>query len=190
MTTTIPLRARDRRRGFTLTEVLISASLGGVIMVGVLSTFLFLGRSAANVSHYADMEASARGALELFGQDTRQASEIVWNSTTSVTLTVSGTGITYAYSAGDQTFTRQVGGTTTVLMSGVTNDFLFTGYKINGNRITFSATPTAAELSDAGDTTKQLQIYFKARRITQTAAATTHSVLSARFILRNKRVTA
>lgn len=187
MTITTPSRARNRRRGFTLVEVMISASLGAVIMAGVLSTFLFLGRSAANVANYADLEASTREALEFFGQDTRQASEIVWNSASSVTLVVNGSTVTYAYDGGSATFTRTQNGNMRVLMSGVTNDFSFTGYMINGNIV---PTSTAAQLAAAGGSTKQLQIYLKAQRSTQTAATASHTVLSARFILRNKRITA
>src|SRR5687768_5650766 len=93
MITTTPSRIRDRKirrssAGFSLVEVLIAASLGSVVLAGVMATFLFLGRSGANIRNYSDMEAQARRGLELFAEDVRQASAIVWTSNTQVSLTV------------------------------------------------------------------------------------------------------
>ena len=53
-----------------------------------------------------------------------------------------------------------------------------------------SGAPVAAELAAAGTNTKQLQISLQASRTNQTVVAATNTVLSARFILRNKIVTA
>ena len=71
ITTTPPrtLRPRNRqrragRRAFTLVEVMISATLAAFILAGTLSTFLFLGRSGANIRNYSDMESQARKGLE------------------------------------------------------------------------------------------------------------------------------
>ena len=177
-----------RARGFTLVEVLISSGLASFILAGVLTTFLFLGRSGANVQNYNDMEAQARRALEQFAQDTRQASAIAWNSANSVTMIVDGVLITYAYASGN--FTRGVTTSpatpTRTLLSGITT-FSFKAYNITGAEIAGIGTTTT--LAAAGTTTKQLQISLQAARRSQTVAAATNTVLSARFILRNKRVT-
>ncbi|HRI81039.1 MAG TPA: prepilin-type N-terminal cleavage/methylation domain-containing protein, partial [Opitutaceae bacterium] len=101
-----PARKSGRRRGFTLVEVLIGATLSSFILAGVLSTFLFLGRSGANMQSYSDMESEARRGLELFAQDVRQASAITWNSETSITLTVNATAITYSYDSAQRVFFR------------------------------------------------------------------------------------
>ena len=177
-----------RARGFTLVEVLISSGLASFILAGVLTTFLFLGRSGANVQNYTDLEAQARRALEQFAQDTRQASAIAWNSANSVTMFVDGVLITYAYASGN--FTRGVTTSpatpTRTLLSGITT-FSFKAYNITGAEIAGIGTTTT--LAAAGTTTKQLQISLQAARRSQTVAAATNTVLSARFILRNKRVT-
>ncbi|MEI6464394.1 MAG: hypothetical protein WCQ89_06695, partial [Verrucomicrobiota bacterium] len=73
---------------------MISATLGSFVLLAVLTTFLFLGRSGANLMNYSDMETQARKALELFAEDTRQASDVYWNSADSVRLTVNGSSIT------------------------------------------------------------------------------------------------
>ena len=195
MTITTPSRmpavkALGRRRsakGFTLVELIVSSGIGAVIMIGVLSSFLFIGRSAYNMAYYTEMEAQARKMLEYFAEDARQASSATWNSSVSVTLVVNTQQVTYAYNSGTGVFTRTKTGSPTVSVTGVTT-FQFTAYTINGSQITdFS---TAAARTAAGVDTKQVQISLSAARNRATLATSTSTVLSARFILRNKKVTA
>ena len=154
MTTTTLSPALDSRRragGFTLVEVLIGSTLGSFILLGVLSTFLFLGRSGANLRNYSDMESQARKALEMFAEDTRQASAVTWNSATSVTLIVNSANVTYAFASGS--FTRTANSTTTTLLTGITT-FSFLAYSITGTAITDYS--TASALTIANGLTKQL----------------------------------
>jgi len=178
-------RRTGPRRGFTLVEVMIGATISGFVLIGVLTTYLFLGRSGANVQNYNDMEAEARRALEQFAQDTRQASAIAWNSAESVTLLVDSVAVTYSHSTGR--FVRVSGGETRTILTGITS-FAFKAYTITGAEI--PAIGTTTSLASAGQTTKQLQISLQASRRSQTVTTATNTVLSARFILRNKRVTA
>jgi prepilin-type N-terminal cleavage/methylation domain-containing protein len=194
MITTIPssidaLRRPRGARGFTLVEVMIGAALSAFILAAVLSSFLFLGRSGANVRNYNDMEAQARKALELFAEDVRQASAITWNSTTSITLVVNSATILYAYDSGAAAFVRRDAAGSRTLLTGITpGSFSFKGYTITGSEITAMSTPS--DLVVAGNATKQLQISLAASRTSTTVVAATNTVLSARFILRNKVVTA
>lgn len=168
---------------------MISASLATVVLTAVLSMFLFLGRSSANIINYTEMESQARTGLEYFAQDTRQSSDMVWNSANSITLTVGAANITYAYNSGTGEFSRTTGGTTDVLLDGITT-FTYSGYKITGATVDISDLSTAAKRSSASGVTKQVQIYIEAARTSITAVTATNTVLSARYILRNKRVTA
>src|SRR3954469_18335908 len=109
--TTSTIRSKGSR-GFTLVEVMIAASIGTMVIAGVMSTFLMLGRSGANIANYSMMEAQSRRALEEFSQDLRMANAITWNSATSITLTIpnnytptSGV-VTYSYDSTNETFTR------------------------------------------------------------------------------------
>ena len=160
---------------------MVGAGLSGFILAGVLSTFLFMGRTGANIRNYSDMESQARRALEQFAQDVRQASAISWTNDTTIVLTVDGAGVTYAYAAG--AFTRRAAAGTTTLLSGITSFSFITGAQITG-------IGTSTSLASAGLNTKQLQISLEAARTSTTVATATNTVLSARFILRNKRVTA
>lgn len=183
-TTLLPIRKPARRRGFTLVEVMIGAALSTFILAGVLSTFLFLGRSGANMRNYSDMESQARRGLELFAEDVRQASSITWNSATSATIVVNAASITYAYDSGTRIFSRNGA----ALITGITpGTFAFSAFNVAGGEMPLS---TAAERTAASSSTKQLQITLEATRTNTTVVAATNTVLSARFILRNKIVTA
>lgn len=209
MTITTPSLTLDRSRrnaGFTLVELMIAATISAAILAGILSTFLFLGRSGANIQNYSDMESQARKALELFAEDTRQASAVTWVTNNQIRLTVNGNPHTYTYASGTLSRQTVISGTTTntVLLTGIippvartdtnatTCTPFFRGYNINGVEFTaiqYSA-PSAADLAVASSGTKQLQISMEATRNSRTVVAATNTVLSARFILRNKRVTA
>ena len=177
--------SRRRARGFTLAEVMIAATLGSFVLLGILTAFLFLVRSGANLRNYNDMESQARKALEIFAEDTRQASAVTWTSADSITLVVNSANVTYAYASGN--FTRTTNSGTRTLLTGITT-FSFLAYSITGTAITdFS---TAAALIAANGVTKQIQISLSASRNTTTVTTATNIVLSARYVLRNKHVTA
>jgi len=191
MTTTTRSRARKPAgsplqrtvaAGFTLVEVMVGASLATFILAGVMSTFLFLGRTGANVANYTEMESQARRGLEMFAEDVRQAGSITWNSANSVTLVVNSVPVVYEFDSTVSSFIRRDPGNSRTLLSGITT-FQFKGYNINGAEVDLT------DLTAAGKITKQLQISLRASRTTRTVTSATNTVLSARFILRNKRIT-
>ncbi len=167
---------------------MIGAGLGAFLLAAVLSSFLFMGRSGANLRNYSDMEAQARTALELFAEDVRQASAVTWNSNVSLTLTVNSASVVYEYDSSTGTFWRRVSGSSRALVTGVTSGtFLFTAYNVNGTSLSLAS---ASDCTTASSGTKQIQISLQASRTDTTVVAATNTVLSARFILRNKVVTA
>lgn len=198
MTISIPRtnsRPTPRRscRGFTLTEVIIAATLSTVVLAGVLSAFLMIGRTGFVASNYSELEAQTRRGLEIFGNDVRKAADVRWNSSQSVTLSVATatnatTLVTYAYddqpgSATQGCFYRLIGDASSslprlVLLRNVASDFAFQRFKIG-------------ETDDAAATdleTKQLQVTLRATRTGVTTVAANQAALSARYVLRNKRV--
>jgi len=172
-------------------ELMISATLGSFLLLAVLTAFLFMGRSGANMQNYTEMEVQARRAIETFAEDVRMAKDATWNTAQSLTLTVvtsSGTTATrtYTYDSTAGTFTRVAGTDTRKLITGIST-FSFTAYKINTDTIDLSDSTT---LAAASSLTKQVQISLRTIRSTRTVTDATNSVISARFILRNKKVTA
>ncbi|MBI5688737.1 MAG: hypothetical protein HZC55_01470 [Verrucomicrobia bacterium] len=173
---------------FSLVEVIIGSSLASFLLAGILSTFLFMGRAGANLWNYSDMETQARRALEVFAEDVRQASAITWNTSTSVTLVVNSTSVVYAYDSTTGVFYRQIGSDVRRLITGIApGSFLFKSYNLAGSEMPLA---TTANLTAASSSTKQLQVSLEASRTTRTVTTATNLVLSARYILRNKIVTA
>jgi type II secretory pathway component PulJ len=188
-----------RRRtaaAFTLTEVIIAATLSSFILAGVLSAFLMLGRSSYLASGYSELEAQARTALDTFGNDARQAVDIRWNTSQSITLilptaTNATELVTYTYDAQSRGATAQcfyrVSGdaastaTRRVLARQVGSDFAFQRYKLEQAGVADNTAATDLE-------TKQIRVTFRASRTGATTVTANQSSLSATYILRNKRV--
>lgn len=193
-----PIAGRTRSRAvasqaFTLAEVMIAATLSVFVLAGVLSAFLMIGRSGLMASNYSEMEAQTRRALDIFGQDARQATNLRWHSDQHITLTVpTRTGasqVTYGYetnpgSSEHLCFYRAVGDPATaprvVLVRNVAA-FAFQRYKLERTGVIDNVAKTDLE-------TKQLQLSFRTYRAGAATVATNHSALSTRYILRNKRV--
>lgn len=184
-------------RGFTLTELMIAATLSSIVLAGVLSAFLLIGRTGYLASGYSELDAQTRRGLDTFGDEVRKSCDLKWNSAQSVTLTVTTSSnltylVTYAYddTAGSWTkgcFYRVNGDTTApaenrrILIRNVAADFAFQRFKLEQSGVTDNTATTDLE-------TKQLQLTFRASRAGSTTVAANQSAHSARYILRNKRV--
>src|SRR6185295_3047853 len=68
-----PAQRSGQTSGFTLVELIIAATLGTMVLAGVLSCFLLLVRSGVRVSNYSTMESQTRRAFEPLGIDARMA---------------------------------------------------------------------------------------------------------------------
>ena len=103
MITSLPERRslKNRSAGFTLTEVLMAASLSAMILAGVLSTSVLIIRSSVRASNYSIMEAETRRAFEQMGIDARMASDFssvfTNGSITSFTLTIPNEDLSQIY---------------------------------------------------------------------------------------------
>lgn len=193
---TAPRHPGRGRCGFTLTEVMTSATLSLLVLAGVLSAFLMIGRTGFLASSYSELEIETRRGLEVFGQDVRKAKDIFWTSNQSITLVVpTATNVTqlvtYAYdpTTGGATsgcFYRLAGDADStnprrILIHGVASDFAFQRYKLEQSGVDDNRAATDLE-------TKQLQVTLRASRAGATTVAANQSALSASYILRNKRV--
>lgn len=191
MTISTPSASRHPARGFTLVEVLIASTLSAFVLAGVLSSFLFIARTSFRASAYSEMESEVRRGLETISRDIRNASDVRWNSAQSVTLTVNGAPVTYAYdgsaaSASYRSFYRVPGdaGSTqprTVLIRGLEPDFAFRRYKVVQPGVSDNTAHSDAE-------TKQLQLILRARQTNLATTGASQAVVSSRYVLRNKQV--
>jgi len=168
---------------------MIGSSLSVIVLAGVLSAFLLLGRSGVNAANYSESEANIRRAIEDFSQDVRMARDIVWNSATSITLTVpdnystSSNQVTYAWDSSTigltpQSFYRKPGDAAftadpTVYVRKVTSFTFLRFNRLDG---------TAANNAE----TKRIQLSMNVNRSGSTLVGTNAALVSASFILRNK----
>ncbi len=168
---------------------MVASGIGSVILSGVLSVVLMMGRSGLSASNYADMEAQSRRAVDEFAQDVRMASNLTWNSATSVTLTVpdnypaNSNRVTYAldHTATGPTansFYRQPGdagsGTPRFVLARNVTTLTFA-------RFTRTNAVATDELS-----AKRLQLTMNLRTSRQTTVDQNTLVVSASYVLRNK----
>jgi Tfp pilus assembly protein PilW len=200
MPTTTPAPAAERRRaarpGFTLAEILVATTLSAAVLAAVLSAVLMISRSGYLLNNYIEMETQARVALERFALDVRVAEDIDWMREsdtaplTGLTLTApDGVRVLYQYFPEDGILIRKqtapAEGREEVVITGI-QTLAFIAYKIDTQIIT----PAGLNLGTIDLNTKQVQISLSARRSRTGVTDATNTVVSARFVLRNKRVTA
>src|SRR5688500_11915073 len=147
---------RSRRAAFTLVELMVSGTLGLMLMAGVLTTFLMIGRSSVRIINYSVMEKETRVAFEQLGIDARMASDFTARRTgeviTGFTLTIPTSNIdriyyvTYGYANG--TFYR-VEGDDPAKTAGRT-DLVTNITSLTFNRFTASNALIPADANDTG----------------------------------------
>lgn len=177
-------------------EVMIGASLGSVVLLGVLTTFGMLLRSGVSASNYSVMEAQARRTFEQFGIDARMARSLT-TGTNSVTLSfnpsavpaeyASSNLVTYAYDSTNQWLYSVPGDGTSLTNQRV---LIRNVASVTFNRYTVATTGTEASLvaTTTDSAAKHIQVAITVRKSAATAAtmvAGTENILSAAFTLRN-----
>lgn len=104
------MRRPDRTAAFTLVEVLIGAALSAVVMVGILTSFVFLGRSLSRLVNYQTLEAKSREALTLMRTDFGLALSVKAGTTptaSSLILSLPAGDVTYTYDGTAKSLRRQ-----------------------------------------------------------------------------------
>lgn len=176
-------------RAFTLVELLIGVTLGTMVLAGVLSTFLMLGRSGANIANYSMMETQSRRALEELSQDIRMAKDVKWNSAQSISVlvpdtytSVSGpvTYVWFTYALEANELYRKPG---LVASATLKTPLVRRVASCEFKRFDRLNNATTNPLS-----IKRLQLTLVVRRKSQTVSSASNTILSASYILRNKLV--
>jgi prepilin-type N-terminal cleavage/methylation domain-containing protein len=176
------------RTGFTLVELLVATTVGGLVLAGVLATTLQIARGGARLGSYSEMDTQTRRALEQFGGEVRLATDLTWNGASDVTLSVpdaNGTtsAVTYAWTSASQSFFRVPGASSAATTGRLVLIGNLTGSGVVFERLTRSGT---AATTDAA--TKFLRISCTLTR-SGTGRTSTSQRAAALFALRNKPAT-
>lgn len=174
--------SRSRRRpvaGFTLTELMVVMTLTVILSGALFSAFGFVMRSSFAIANYSDMTSQGRRGLEVFARDVRMANDVSDFSESNLTLAIQPRDgdpyeVTYRFVEADGIFEREEDGDVRSLMNDV-KTFYFRRFNVVGNA-------TNSDLE-----TKQIQLELSMVKNVM-GRDTSEKVVSARFILRNKKV--
>jgi prepilin-type N-terminal cleavage/methylation domain-containing protein len=186
-------RRISARRGFTLLEVLISSSLAGVVMVAVLSSFLFIGRNLSRLASYQALESESRKALAYLRRDFSLAQAVRSGTTptaSTVSLMLPSGDVVYTY----DTLTRRLRRQATF---GASPDlYLLNNSQCECTSFTFSyyTTTDAAPTDQITPTNlvpfsiKQIQVGFVVESPSSWTSdrRTRYESISSRFLIRNR----
>ncbi len=188
MTTTTDHFRKNRvsaggRKAFTLTEVLITLTLCGIVLAASTGSLLFLAKTTKGLGNYQEMNMSSRFTLEDFGSDARMTVDVNSATASTVSLEVydaSGgiSTVVYSYNADAGTFSRTTGGSTDVILKDV-QSLELVYYNLYG------------VADDDGSINplevKEIQLQAEMQR-SVLSIKNTNEIISARFMMRNRSV--
>jgi type II secretory pathway component PulJ len=200
------------RAGFTLVELLIGATLSAMVMAGVLSSYIFIGRSLARLANQQTLETEGRRTLTNFARDVRMASSLATVSTTPTSPSASRIDlvvpagsvthtVTYYYNSTSSAASVTVNGTSVSMPANSLTRCLYNGASVTS--LTLLRNITASGLTiryfDAADSEytgytdyltgiKQVSLEFSTQAGTSSNGTQTkvYQVASSRLLLRNR----
>jgi type IV pilus assembly protein PilW len=167
--------------GFTLIEMMISITIGMIVIASITGTFTAQTRQNNAEEQISQMHQNVRGALDMIGRDLMQAgykapggsvTGVTYSNSTPTTLTIqadlnansaidntSNTTIEYiifAYDSANKQITRKLGssGTAYVVADNITT-FTVNYYDANGATTTTSSSIRKVTISITGQTAKR-----------------------------------
>lgn len=173
---------------------MVAATLGALILTGVLATNLELLRSGARASQYSEMSTQVRRAFQQLEGDVKSAVTITWNGASDITLTLpsqAGTTsqVTYAWTSATQSFFRVPGASSAVTVGRI---YLVRGIPLlaDGSAgLIFARYDRDGVVATTDVATKRVQVSLNVVRSQSSVAQTTDTAVSAIFVLRNKPTT-
>lgn len=179
------------RRGFTLVEVLIAATLSVFVLAGVLAANLQVIRGGVRLAFYAEMDSQVRRALDVLARDLKAASSIKWNGTSDLTLTIPASGgataqVTYAWTAASGSFFRVAGASSAALNGRLELVRGIAALPDGSAGVTFARFDRDGVATTSDATTQSVQITMTVSRSARTTATASEKGVSATFTLRSK----
>ena len=178
---TTSTKPRSKKRGFTLSEVLISIAVGSIVLLVVAATGLYSARSFASIANYVDLDADSRNALDQLTKDVRQVNRLVSNTSTNLTFeNADGSTLEYVYSPAAQTLTRINAGVSTTLLTEC-DSLSFSIFQRNPIGGTYDQFPTAS-----ASTTKLINVSWRCTRSLMGREYNSESVQTSKIVIRKQ----
>ncbi len=173
-----PASCPRRQRAFTLVEIIITLGVASIFMTVLMSSFVFMGRSSMALGNYQEFSQQGRHFLEVFGRDCRMTRDVLALSSTGITMSVQFPDgvrtVIYSYNSNTGDLNRTEDGVSrTVLFDVIDVDFTF--FNITGTETTQLLEVKALELRAVMERTLLRLV-------------NTEQIISARFTMRNRRV--
>ena len=180
----------------TLVEVMVAGALGSVVLVVVVSLWMFSARCFASLGNYSDLDSKSRQALDSMLRDIRDATRISSfqrdGTNNWITLTnaqIAGVMITYAWSSSSRKLVRQKTGQPDRVYLTECDVWDFHPYQrtpqTNGTYLFYPATNSSGNYD--ASICKLIDVTWKCSRTILGNKINTESVQTAQVVLRNKQ---
>ncbi len=172
-------RGSKKSAGFTLVELMLSIVIGGALLAAATTSINLWARSSVADGNYGDMSGTCRRALDTFASDVRMANDVSVSTATTFTFTAfdSGTGtvtVSYVFDDANDRLTRTYDGTSRVILEDVDQ------FGFSYSDLTLTATTNALSVKVV-----QIEAVLEKEVLN---LSNTDEIISARFMLRNRRV--
>ena len=171
---------KGRRTAFTLIELLVVSAVSLVVLLSVLSFFIFSTRSFTAMTNYLDLDQKTQLALDKMSQQIRQVNLLTAYTTNSLTFQdYDGVTLQYTYDPTARTLTRTKSGTSEMLLTSC-DSLAFSIFQRTPMSNTFQPYSTATTTN-----TKVIELTWNCSRTILGIKVNTESMQSAKVVIRN-----
>lgn len=184
-----PRRRRDLARGMTFIELMVAMALGSIVMTMVGALSVYSARTFAAMGNYTDLDLHSRNALDVIGQELRQADAVVASGTNlpvmyvTLTNTAAATRLKLTWDSDARTLVFEKTGQPAQTCLTECDRWNFLLYNrapnISSTNISFNAATNLAGC-------KLISMSWKCSRTILGSKVNTESVQTAQIVLRNK----
>ncbi len=175
-------RRRQARQAFTLSEVLVSMAIGGVVMAAVASLTFYTARSFTALANYEDLDRVSRRALDEMTYKIRQADGMTSNTNNTVSFSIWGTNtLSYTYDPQARTLVERLGSESKVLLEEC-DSFTLDIFSRNAVDGTFDQFPVTSDAAGV----KLIRVNWTCSRQILGQKVNTESVQSAKIVIRKQ----
>ena len=180
-------------RAFSLVEIMVGSTVAGVVLAGVLSSYVFIARNLGRLAGYQALETESRRALTYLSRDFMQAQEVKTGTSptdSQVTLVLPSGEVVYTFDRSAKSLHRQANFGTLRDFYLLRNDycecttFAFRFFTVSDGAPTAQSAPG----TNVPFSIKQIQVsYIVESPASWTAERRTrYEVASSRYLFRNR----